>query len=272
MQRESPRPYMQFRAHLGARNYLPLSVRSVGRHHVDERWRENFEARWFLELYWTVEGRGCFYVGQRKFEVKAGDVFIYPPGSPHRIASLCPCWDYCWLTFDHADCVQWLQGFGLSESLHRVGPCPVERFEAVASALALGTMQGEYEAAQQAHALLIEASRAKEPAGQSRITQAKVLMDERFAEPELSVQSLAGELAMHRTTLFRLFRAQYGLNPNQYLKNLRLHRALQLIQQGNLPIGEIARSSGFNDPNYLSRLIKQRVGVPARKIRAARPV
>jgi AraC-like DNA-binding protein len=270
MQKVHPGPLMQFRAHAGAREYLPLSVRSVGRFRVNADWRESFAPRWFLELYWTVEGRGCFYEGRKKFETKPGELFVYPPGSAHRLEAVSRTWEYCWVTFDHADCTRWVRGFGLGNGRQSAGPCPVARFDAIGRALALGTLEGECEAAHHAHALLIEASRLNRPRGDTGIARAKALLDEGFGDPALSIEAVAAELGVHRTTLYRLFRAQYGLNPNHYLKNLRLHRALQLVQQGDLPIGEIARSSGFNDPNYLSRLIKQTVGHSARQLRAAR--
>ena len=268
MQDVRPGPLMQFRAQPKARACLPLSVRSVGRFRVGEDWRESFAPRWFMELFWTVEGQGCFYAGKRKFVVKSGDIFVYAPGSPHRIESLSPRWEYCWVTFDHADCVRWLNGFGLGANFHTAAACPIELFESIGRALAQGTLEGEYEASQHAHALLIDASRGGQRPGGEGIERAKTIMDERFADPALSVEALAAELSMHRTTLYRLFLAQYGLNPKHYLMNLRLHQALQLIQQTQHPVGEIARMSGFNDPDYLSRLIKKTAGISARKIRS----
>jgi len=67
---------------------LPLNVRSVGRNDVSAGWRDKVKQKWFLQLFWTVEGNAEFLVGAKRYRVKAGDIFIYRPGDRHEITSL----------------------------------------------------------------------------------------------------------------------------------------------------------------------------------------
>ena len=168
---------------------------------------------------------------------------------------------------DHADCIRWFQGFGLGEGRHVAGNCPVHRFEAIRDALRMQSVEGDYAAAHEMHALLLDAVRTHREPTSSLMDRAKTILDAHYADPNLSIQSLADELELHRSTLYRQFRSQFGLTPQDYLKNLRLHAAMQMVQQGKTTIQEISRSCGYSDPNYLTQLIKKHLGRSASDIR-----
>lgn len=60
-----------------------------------------------------------------------------------------------------------------------------------------------------------------------------------------------------------LFQRAYGMTPRQYLEDLRIHHACQLIKtyKNTLSIGYIAHLSGFKDPLYFSRRFKKKMGI-----------
>jgi len=58
----------------------------------------------------------------------------------------------------------------------------------------------------------------------------------------------------------RLFRAEVGVSPMQYLRDVRLNRARELLHRTRLTIGEIAHEVGFRDPAYFSRVFKACTG------------
>lgn len=259
---------MIFRAHPQPRNYLPLSVRSVGRYSVNAQWQERSQPKWFTQIFWTFEGTGCFVANGKPVTARAGDIFIYRPGDAHELQTQGRQWGYCWITLDHPQSAAWVEGFGLAQHSHAPRPCPQHLFRKIRTALETGTEQGEHKAAHYAHALLIAAAPKPEPLAQAPLAAAaKAMIDGSFADPNLNVQAIADSLGIHRSTLFRHFVALYGLTPVQYLGNLRLQRAIGLINSNQSAITDIARRTGFSDPNYLSRRISERTGMPARKIR-----
>lgn len=77
--------------------------------------------------------------------------------------------------------------------------------------------------------------------------QAARLLD----EPEVwdgeapSVDKLAARLGVSDRHVRRIFEAQFGVSPMQYLQTHRLHTAKQLLADTNLPITQIALISGF---------------------------
>ncbi|MDA3872364.1 MAG: AraC family transcriptional regulator, partial [Kiritimatiellae bacterium] len=264
MQNAYPSTWIVKRVNRSPRKNLPLGVMAAGSYLLNRDWKEFWAENWFAQLFWVFQGEGVFQIGDRKFHARTDDLFFYFPNTEHRIESVSDKWGYCWIDLDQADCVQWLNGFGFHEGLFHSCPCPRDLFSQVRDAILLGSREGEYRAAHIAHEILTRAAQGLEPEPDSLMIQAKHRMDEESSDPDLTVQSLADELGIHRTTLFRQFLTQYGVTPNDYLKRLRLHHALQLVQQGNSSIQEIARLCGYSDPNYLTRLVKKHLGRSAR--------
>jgi AraC family transcriptional regulator of adaptative response / DNA-3-methyladenine glycosylase II len=65
------------------------------------------------------------------------------------------------------------------------------------------------------------------------------------AWPEPTVAKLAAKLGVSDRHVRRIFEAQFGVSPMQYLQTHRLHTAKQLLADTNLPITQIALISGF---------------------------
>jgi AraC-like DNA-binding protein len=59
----------------------------------------------------------------------------------------------------------------------------------------------------------------------------------------------------------RAFKQSEGVNPHHYLLERRIERAESLLVKTDLPISEIAITSGFSDQSHLARRFRERVGV-----------
>jgi AraC family transcriptional regulator of adaptative response / DNA-3-methyladenine glycosylase II len=77
--------------------------------------------------------------------------------------------------------------------------------------------------------------------------QAARLLDEPevWTEEAPSVEKLAAKLGVSDRHVRRIFEAQFGVSPMQYLQTHRLHTAKQLLADTNLPITQVALISGF---------------------------
>lgn len=71
---------------------------------------------------------------------------------------------------------------------------------------------------------------------------------------------IADYLNIERTYLYRLFKDITGSSPQEYLLDYRIRRACTLLKETGLPVNDIARSVGYDDALYFSRLFKQRKG------------
>lgn len=75
--------------------------------------------------------------------------------------------------------------------------------------------------------------------------------------------------------LCRIFRAQTGMSPIEYLRSLKMERARQLLQTSFLSVRDIARQVGLGDASHFVRDFKNTYGVtPAqyRNMSEGRPV
>ncbi|MCC6462713.1 MAG: response regulator [Saprospiraceae bacterium] len=83
---------------------------------------------------------------------------------------------------------------------------------------------------------------------------------EKLDDPELGIAYLCQVARLSHTQVFRKLKALTGENPTQFIKRLRLGRALELLQTTRLNVSEVAYRVGFNDPNYFSRAFQKVYG------------
>ena len=67
----------------------------------------------------------------------------------------------------------------------------------------------------------------------------------------------ARKLSISYSHFRRLFREVAGCAPNQFLISARLSYAENMLEDGVLPIAEVAHRCGFADEFYFSRLFKK---------------
>jgi AraC-like DNA-binding protein len=84
------------------------------------------------------------------------------------------------------------------------------------------------------------------------------------AQPERawSVEELARETAVSRSTLAQRFADLIGESPMRYLAQWRIHLAKQLLHQTALSMGEIARRVGYESEVAFSHAFRRLVGQP----------
>ena len=70
---------------------------------------------------------------------------------------------------------------------------------------------------------------------------------------------LAQQLNYSRSHLYKVFKATYGVSPNEYLLNLRIEKSKELLSQ--FSVNETAYSTGFNNPLYFSRIFHKKTGL-----------
>lgn len=87
-----------------------------------------------------------------------------------------------------------------------------------------------------------------------------------FKNPELNIPEICRVAGLGQTAFRALFKTYYATTPVDYINGLRLENAKSLIYNG-FTVGEAAIKSGFNDPKYFSRLVKQKYGCTPRELK-----
>lgn len=88
---------------------------------------------------------------------------------------------------------------------------------------------------------------------------ARFLMDHRYMQT-LSVEGIARQLGVSRSTLFRKFQEAYRVSPKDYLDSVRIDQARKLLRQSRSSIKEIAAACGYESSHYFSRAFRKRCG------------
>ena len=79
----------------------------------------------------------------------------------------------------------------------------------------------------------------------------------------ITVEELARHVGVDRSHLFRIFKKMLGISPQEYLLNLKLARARELMESTELSVTEIMYSCGFNDLSNFSKQFKKSIWLPA---------
>ena len=78
---------------------------------------------------------------------------------------------------------------------------------------------------------------------------------------DISVETMAEELGMSRVHLYKKLTAITDLTPSEFIRQIRLRHAEQLLSKSQLTVAEVAYKVGFNNPRYLSKYFKEMYGV-----------
>jgi AraC family transcriptional regulator len=101
------------------------------------------------------------------------------------------------------------------------------------------------------------------------LQEARDYLHASFSE-RFDLTELARAVGVHPAHLAREFRRHFHCTAGEYVRRLRLDRALEQLLRSEESIAEIATSSGFYDQSHFSRAIKARTGLSPAAYRAAR--
>lgn len=77
----------------------------------------------------------------------------------------------------------------------------------------------------------------------------------------LDVESLLRAVPLSRSVLERRFSQILGISPKAEILRVRLSRVCRLLAESDLPLAEVAQKTGFEHPEYMSRLFKKKMGI-----------
>jgi signal transduction histidine kinase/DNA-binding response OmpR family regulator len=94
------------------------------------------------------------------------------------------------------------------------------------------------------------------------ILQVRQLIEENIDNELFGVSELANSIHLSRSQLHRKLKSLTGQAPNELIRNYRLERAMQLLQQNSGTVTEISYQTGFSSPAYFSKCFSDRYGYP----------
>ena len=101
-----------------------------------------------------------------------------------------------------------------------------------------------------------------------RVQTALAYARKNLREP-LTVEKLAEAACLSPRQFGRVFKAETGQSPAKAIENLRLEAARFMLEQGRLPVEEIAQETGFGDRERMRRSFLRTFGQTPQAVRNA---
>ena len=93
------------------------------------------------------------------------------------------------------------------------------------------------------------------------------VVERRMGDENFSVEELGQEVGMSRSQLHRKLTALTNQSPSDFIRYMRLHRAMALLQGNAGTVAEVAYTVGYGDPSHFSRRFHEVFGVPPGEVR-----
>ena len=102
---------------------------------------------------------------------------------------------------------------------------------------------------------------------QEFITNVLNYINKNISDNNLNVENLADELLLSRSKLYRKIKALTGLTANEFIRNVRLEKSKEILENSEFSISEICYKVGFSSPSYFTKCFKLQYGVLPKEVR-----
>jgi two-component system response regulator YesN len=100
------------------------------------------------------------------------------------------------------------------------------------------------------------------------IRLSKEYIEHHYADPELSLNEVAAQANLSASHFSAVFSQQTGQTFKEYLTQIRMGKAKELLRMTTLRSAEIAYQIGYNDPHYFSSVFKKNTGLSPMEFRS----
>lgn len=232
-------------------------------------------------LLYCVDGNGIVKIGQEgdSFNLHSNQYVILPANIIHEYGSAeGSAWTIYWIHFTGSLAPYYAQDARTPQSVvtdsHSRISNRINLFEEIYNILSNGlTDDNMHYASSLLHHYLgtlryLQSYRNAEPGTEAdNIVEAiKHYMEENI-ESHITLKQISEYIGVSTSHMSLKFRQHTGISPIQYLNNMRIEKAAQMLVQTNMQINQISYKLGFEDPLYFSRMFNKLKGISPRDYR-----
>ncbi|MDD6176070.1 MAG: AraC family transcriptional regulator [Firmicutes bacterium] len=219
--------------------------------------------REYYLLHFVVEGCGVYHCGEADYPVGPGQLFVI---RPEEMTVYCADaqnpWHYIWVGFRVNE--------PLAEEMHtllqqNVFTLPNARriFQEIAASGQLHASRELFVCGKvyELLSMMMESSGQQHNDLNNYVLRAKDYVEANYVS-DLSVQGIANYLGLSRSYFSAIFKQSEGVSPQEFIVDLRLRKAGELIAERGYRPGEAAAACGYTDVFNFSKMFKRKFGVP----------
>ena len=94
------------------------------------------------------------------------------------------------------------------------------------------------------------------------------VIEENISNEQFGVSELADEIAMSRSNLLRKVKKMTSLSVSQFINQVRLNKAMEMLKETSLTVSEISYEVGFSSPSYFTKCFHEQYGYTPSEIPA----
>jgi CheY-like chemotaxis protein/AraC-like DNA-binding protein len=98
------------------------------------------------------------------------------------------------------------------------------------------------------------------------------IIEENYTEPSFNVEKLVEKSTVGRTVMYNKIKGLTGSSPVEFLREMRLHIASNLLIESGYNVSEVGYMSGFNDIKYFSKCFKTHFGMTPTEFKNRKPI
>lgn len=228
----------------------------------------------------TSKGEGTVFSGENAFDVKPGELLLFPPSAAHYYHRKqdCATWFHRWIYFrPRAFWLDWLSwheernGVFLTQGLSAETMQELEKLfidieyaskseEPYSNDLAINLLEQLLIRCKTLQPDVI--SKKLDP----RVIDAMNYMTQHLNE-EFTIEEVSTHICLSPSRLGHLFRDEMKMSITQWRDDQRISRAKHLLLTTNYSINQVGRIVGYTDPLYFSRVFKRKAGVSPKHFR-----
>lgn len=219
-------------------------------------------------LHYVHSGEGIFMSDQKKYHLKEGDFFLIEPDKviSYEASQVDP-WAFYWIGFRGDLIKNYLNRSRISVSnpIFNITQA-VQVKDLLSEVIEIALIKEDDDLLLNAKLLeilhylsvLFPAHDKKSSTGQknSLFTYALQYIRNNF-ESNIEISEVADSLSIDRTYLHRLFKQELDMSPKEYLTEIRIRKAKELLTSTDYPIMIIAQSVGYDDAQQFARIFKK---------------
>lgn len=222
-------------------------------------------------LHLVIEGKGIYRVNNHEFTLEKGEVFLIHPNELtfYQADSNNP-WEYMWIAFEGLYCSEIIEKIGMKNNYCKTVPNFMGFYEYLKNIIDTFEKNetDDFLILSYFYGAMSELGQGVEHISynESYLARAIHYMKQNYSYP-IRVQDVAKYVGIDRTYLYRIFMESEKMSPKQYLTNIRISVAKNMLLVGEYSVNEIALSCGFCDASLLFNHFKKNTGKTPKEFR-----